>query len=146
MTDSSAPNSLAASNMWMYDDDSPVIKEIFVKGIKEATASDASAVEYWSTGTDKTDLYITLNEENSGVSVFDFAGSTIKLTEESELYKLTSMDDTTGTQVSNVTVEPTANKLTIGTYTQAIRATGADVLVKITNVQLVPAIATTASS
>ena len=147
LTDSTAPNNLASSNMWMYDDVSPIIKKIFVKDIKEATTSDASAVEYWSTGTDKTDLYITLNEQNSGIRVFDFNGSTITLTSASELYTLSSMDDTTGTRVTNVTVDTTANTLTIGAYNQAIRdADGEDVLVKITNVQLVSASSATASS
>ena len=147
-TDESIPyeltkSSFAESNKWTYDEVAPVIKKIFVPGIKEGTTTDASAVEYWSTGTDKTDVYITLKEEKTGVSVFDFAGSTIKLTEDSELYKLTNMADTTGTHVTNVNVEPTENKLTINLYSQAIRDTsGADVLIKITNVQLVPATAT----
>lgn len=128
----------ASSNKWIYDPTAPQIKKIFVPGIKEGT-TDGNTKEYWiTTQTNKTDLYITLKEENSGVRVFDFAGSTIKLTAASKLYKVTS-DNDSGTEISAVTVDTENNKLTINSYDDAIRAAGTDVMVKITAFELVAA-------
>ena len=137
----------ASSNEWVYDPTEPEIKRIFVEGIKESTL-DGTAIEYWSTGSDKENLFITLKEANTGVRIFDFAGSTIQLTEDDEstenvdesskLYKKTS--DNSWALVSDVTIDATNNKLTIGSYAQAVKdTTGADIQIKITNVQLVSA-------
>lgn len=135
----------ASSNNWVYDPTEPQIKKIFVPGIKEGT-TDGNTKEYWiTTQTNKTDLYITLKEENSGVRVFDFTGSTIKLTAASKLYKVTS-DNDSGTEISAITVDTENNKLTIGSYEQAIRAAGTDVMVRITDVELVSATNTNSSS
>ncbi|MBR3645824.1 MAG: hypothetical protein IKN54_05350, partial [Lachnospiraceae bacterium] len=137
----------AASNEWVYDPTEPEVKRIFVEGIKESTL-DGSAKEYWSTGSDKETLFITLKEANTGVRVFNFADSTIHLSEDDEstenvdesskLYRKTSDDN--WELVSDVTIDSTNNKLTIGSYAQAVKDTSAaDIQVKITNVQLVSA-------
>ena len=135
----------STDNKWTYDDVSPEIMKIFVPGIKEGTTSDASAVEYWSTGSDKTDLFITLKEENSGVRIFDFKDSTIKLTSASRIYNPSTSEVPIST--SFVTIDTENNTLTINKYSEAIRSTTAEgVTVKITNIQLVAALSSDTAS
>ncbi|MBO4859093.1 MAG: hypothetical protein J5527_11330 [Treponema sp.] len=136
LTDSSH----ASSNKWTYDDVKPEIKEIKVEGLKKGT-TDGTTFEYWATDSvNKTDVYITLKEEKTGVRVFDFTDSTIKLTSSSKLYNMSD----NGTEITSKTVDTTNNKLTINAYNQAVRnESGNDVIVKITDVELVPATSTT---
>ena len=135
LTDSSH----ASSNKWTYDDVKPEIKEIKVEGLKKGT-TDGTTFEYWATdNVNKTDVYITLKEAKTGVRVFDFTDSTIKLTSSSKLYNISDNEE-----ITSITVDTTNNKLTIGAYNQAVRnESGNDVIVKITDVELVPATSTT---
>ena len=132
----------AASNLWEYDPTVPEITNVFVPGIKEgSTSGTADDAEYWSTtSTDKTDIYITLKDTDTGVRIFDFKDSSINLTTASKLYKL--IDNGAGQaateqEITDITVDASSseNKLTINKYNDAIKGNG--VQIKISDVQLV---------
>ena len=139
----------AQGEKWTYDNVEPEIQSIIVKDLKEGTTYNLSNttdddVEYWSTGSDKTDIYITFTEAKTGVNFFKFAGSTIKLTNDSKLYF--PADSTT---YADTTVDTSANTLKINNYADSVRG-ASELTVRISNVQLVSATAasipTTSSS
>lgn len=132
-------SSYSSQNKWTYDEVNPELKKIFVNGIKEATTDGTSSTaEYWATcSTNLTDVYITLKEENSGINRFNFSGSTINLTSSSKLYRVEGNSESL---VNNTSVDTTSNVLSITQVSDVVRdSTGADIVVKISNVQLVTA-------
>ncbi|MBR3645243.1 MAG: hypothetical protein IKN54_02400, partial [Lachnospiraceae bacterium] len=104
LTDTS--QNLAASNSWMFDNVKPVIEYVKVNNISKGVGNNT---EYWTTeNTPQTALCIKFTETNTGVKVFDFAGSTIKLRADTVL-------TWNGSELSatDITINTTANKLTI---------------------------------
>lgn len=127
----------------------PVVNQIYIPYLREAIwFEDESPVsEYWVdynmlTKTDsqpRTDIYIKFNEATSGAKVFDFAGSTVKLTGDSQIFAADPNTwVTTGSAITR-TVNTTDNTITISNRNETIKndATGYGA-VKITNVALVP--------
>ena len=132
----------AASNLWEYDPTVPEIINVFVPGIKEgSTTGTADDAEYWATtGTDKSDIYITLKDTDTGVRIFDFKDSSINLTTGSKLYKIINNgagQAATEQEIEDITVNASSsvNALTINKYNDAIKGDG--VQIKISDVQLV---------
>lgn len=126
------------------------INQIYIPNVRKTERLGATGFEYWidynaSTLTKKansnplTDVFITFKEATSGAKVFDFTGSSIKLTESSSIYKINA---TTGA-IDGIAI-PSAvsgNKLTITSSVDAKNnfANPSDenkVTVKITNVEL----------
>ena len=127
------------------DSTKPLIQSVYIPDIKKAVQSnDPTAyawIDYNSTNLTKTDtalfaksIYITFKENNSGAKVFSFKNSSIKLTNESKLYKVTSTSATTGIEIEKKEI---ANNVL--TLKDKITSEGAgSVIAMITNVQLEP--------
>ena len=129
----------AGANSWIYDATAPVINRVEVEGLTRGTEDGGSTFEYWATGsTNSADVIITLTEERSGVREFNFADSSVSLTSTTALYDVTN--GSSGTLVSNYSVDTTNKKITISTFADAIK--GSSKKIKVTNVELLSASAT----
>ena len=135
------------------DSTSPVIEKICVpeidikRGIEPSVgAAEAGQNEYWAdyTKLDTTsinptaNIYITLKEDSSGVKIFDFDSSTIKLTSSSELYVLESgLPAGEEPEAIECDIDTFNNKLTITNNEDAVLSPlNGSITVKITNVEL----------
>lgn len=129
----------AGANSWIYDATLPVINRVEVDGLTRGTEDGGSTFEYWATGsTNRADVIITLTEERSGVREFNFADSSVSLTSSTALYDVTN--GSSGTLVSNYSVDTTNKKITISTFDDTIK--GSSKKIKVTNVELLSASAT----
>ena len=129
------------------DSVAPVIDSIYIPYIKGTERFNGSGTEYWvdynrlnNTNTvPRTDVYIKFTEVSSGAKIFDFAGSSIHLTDASMIY--TVNPDTlayTDSSAISATVNTTANTLTINSSVDAGSklSSASQLAVKITNVEL----------
>jgi len=121
-----------ANNSWSYDAAAPEIIKIKLPGLTRGRESDSELYEYWSAGSDKTDVLITLSENRSGVKEFDFNNSTVKLTSNSKLYKISAGSETL---ITAAEVDTVNNRLTINDYNSTIKGNG-NIEVRITDLQL----------
>lgn len=147
-----ANNPSTAKSETMYNDSTnPTIEKIVINNIKKAFPAGHTASgneEYWvdytklntSGSLPTTDVYVEFKEEHTGATVFDFGGanSTLKLTDASRIYKVSSTSDAAGTLISGTSVNGTANTITIGSQANAVKSSSANAIVRITNVQLAP--------
>lgn len=110
------------------DSTAPVIEKIVIPGLKKAVNYSNNSVLYWTPSrVTTTNVYIYFTETNSGATIFDFAGSTIKLTSSSQV----CIDSDSPLTINEYTKDTTGNKLTFKT---PIRGTSKKLT--ITNVQL----------
>ncbi|MCR4952663.1 MAG: Ig-like domain-containing protein, partial [Treponema sp.] len=113
------------------DSTAPVINSIKVDKIQSGKVVGGD-VEYWTTETEpQTALYINFTETNTGAKVFDFTGSSIKLTDDSVLIW-------NGKEYNREQIDIENNVITIKEEKDAVitKASGDDV--KIKNVELTP--------
>lgn len=105
--------SLSAPIDLSNDSTAPVIEKIVVPGLKKAVDySNNNSVLYWTPSrSTSTDVYVYFTETNSGAKIFDFAGSTIKLTSTSQI----SIDNGAPLAETEYTKDTTNNKLTFKT-------------------------------
>ncbi|MBP5601562.1 MAG: Ig-like domain-containing protein, partial [Treponema sp.] len=135
------------------DSTSPVIEKICVpeidikRGIEPSVgAAEAGLNEYWAdynkldttSINPKTNIYITLKEDSSGVKIFDFDSSTVKLTSSSKLYVLESGNaDGEEPEPIDCDIDTFNNKLTITENDDAVLSPlNGSITVKITDLEL----------
>lgn len=132
------------------DSVAPVINKIYIPNLKQTVRFGGNTPEWWidynaapinTTGTaPTTEVYVKFTEASSGAKIFDFAGSSIHLTAESQIFQI---DPTTAAATSGAidcTVDTANNRLTINSSENAGNYFAGGVrAAKITNVQLAPA-------
>ncbi|MBR3645611.1 MAG: hypothetical protein IKN54_04270, partial [Lachnospiraceae bacterium] len=124
---------LAASNLWMFDNSAPVINHVKVTNISNGITG-SNSTEYWTTETTpQTALYIKLTETNTGVKVFDFAGSSIRLREDTVL---TWNGSALPASAVEINITGNNNKLTITDNRLTIKTPAAGGEVTLSNVDL----------
>ncbi|MBR3646062.1 MAG: hypothetical protein IKN54_06550, partial [Lachnospiraceae bacterium] len=113
------------------DSTEPVINYIKVNNISSGilgNGANEASEEYWTTETaPQTALYINFTETNTGAKVFDFAGSTVKLREDSVLIW---NEEELPSEI--VEIDTAANKLTITDEYKTIITTeeGGEVIIR----------------
>lgn len=129
------------------DSVAPVIDSIYIPYIKGTERFNGSGIEYWvdynrldnTNSVPRTDVYIKFTEVSSGAKIFDFADSSIHLTDASLIYTVNpdTLAFSDPTAIPS-TVNTSANTLTINSSVDAgSRLSSASQLaVKITNVEL----------
>ena len=126
----SAGNATLSSPISLSNDSiKPVIEKIYIPGINKAVrATDSSNTpEYWlDSSSDNIQsliylkaVYVTLKENNSGAEIFDFTDSTIKLSDNSKVYKVDS-----NLQPQGAALECTINSSTKFTLAEPIVSQG----------------------
>lgn len=135
------------------DSVSPSIEDIYIPNLKKTERHPTSTAEYWidytktnnTYGTPRTDVLVKFTEVSSGAKIFDFTGSSIKLTPESMIYKISNAEEpaTTGVAIpatveTDATGVPTGRLIINSAQDAATYFTGTSIAVKITNVELAP--------
>ncbi len=132
------------------DSVAPVINKIYIPNLKQTVRFGGNTPEWWidynaapinTTGAaPTTEVYVKFTEASSGAKIFDFAGSSIHLTAESQIFQI---DPTTAAATSGAidcTVDTANNRLTINSSENAGNYFAGGVrAAKITNIQLAPA-------
>ncbi|MBO4639703.1 MAG: Ig-like domain-containing protein, partial [Treponema sp.] len=128
----------------------PVVNQIYIPNLREGIWFSDSTSEYWadytalttkdSNNTDltipRTDIYVKFTEATSGAKVFDFGGSTVKLTTDSQIYAVDSSTWAAAGSPLEREVSTSNNTITIKNRNDTVKNQNGFAAVKITNVEL----------
>ncbi len=130
----------------------PIVEQIYIPNLREGIwFSDSTPTsEYWadynmltikdSNNTDltipRTDIYVKFTEATSGAKVFDFGGSTVNLTDDSQIYAVDSSTWAAAGYALEREVSTSNNTITIKNRSDTVKNQNGFAAVKITNVEL----------
>lgn len=152
----STPTSLTQATSVSIDSVAPVINKIYIPNLKQTVRFGENTPEWWidynaapintAGAAPTTEVYVKFTEASSGAKIFDFAGSSIHLTAESQIFQIDPTTAATTSGAIDCTVDTANNSLTINSSTQSSQHFGVLAnpntsirAAKITNVQLAPA-------